>query len=473
MQSRIIHRSLVSILVLACTLAGCGDSVGSTDTSTPSETGGGADPVWPGYVVECTPDVSGDQLVCITQDDWDCSARGHYVRESICADLWGGTPADYDGKPQLSGAPFQGVVDCANLPAPAADDPDTEDDESVPEIRDGWFMSGCDDCRACGNQVAGWLNDNMPKDAWNELSWCPAKNGLNDYEVLEQWCEGGTDPTGGPEEPPSTGIWICNGSPTICGVMTDTFPPTTEQERCMPPGLVPDCVTADSEQTAANSCYELCVFKNQGHQTEADNSETKIWSPTFPCGDLYNFTPTEATHPLTMCSGSGPMWLEDPLSFAASAELTIGGGSASTNELNGVLDFSLAACPPGVLVCDVSLNDIRAGSAEVHGLYTTRDANGATTSVPFAVSDLEVRLLQPVLGELNQRTGLVTFSDADLFATVSTGGVTLDGMPLSAGVDGAVVVVDGARGTWNGQQLQLDLNWSSQGMSLWLRITGS
>lgn len=90
MQFRIVSNSFIAALTLAGTLAGCGDSTSQTNSGTDSGPGddtGDTPPVWPGYVVECNPDVSGHQLVCMTDEDYDCSVRDHYVRESICADL--------------------------------------------------------------------------------------------------------------------------------------------------------------------------------------------------------------------------------------------------------------------------------------------------------------------------------------------------------------------------------------------------
>lgn len=95
---------------------------------------GDENPTAPGYYVECHPDLQGHQLVCMHGNDFDCSVRDYYVRESICADRWGGTPADYDGKPELAGAPYAGIVDCDVIPKPAPDDPQTAKDEFVPLI---------------------------------------------------------------------------------------------------------------------------------------------------------------------------------------------------------------------------------------------------------------------------------------------------------------------------------------------------
>lgn len=79
-------------------------------------------------------------------------------------------------------------------------------------------------------------------------------------------------------------------------------------------------------------------------------------------------------------------------------------------------------------------------------------------------------MLQPVLGQWERTTGLVTFPGKDLFATVSTGAITLDGGSASSGLDHVVFEVEGAQGMWDGQQLALDLPWRKDGVSLSLQI---
>jgi hypothetical protein len=88
----------------------------------------------------------------------------------------------------------------------------------------------------------------------------------------------------------------------------------------------------------------------------------------------------------------------------------------------------------------------------------------------LTIADLEVRLLQPVLGRWDRTTGIVTFPGKDLFATISTGVITHDGGTLSSGLDRSLFEVEGAHGTWDGRQLALDLPWRRDGLSLSLQI---
>jgi hypothetical protein len=244
-------------------------------------------------------------------NDWPCAVQGYYVRESICADLWGGTPADYDGKPELAGAPYAGLIDCDVIPKPAQDDPQTPQDEAVPLIHKGWMSSlKCDECRACNNQRFGWNNDGQPADRWNELVHCPPKDAVNAVQLLEAWCadpvmEPPPDPTGGQE--PSSGVWICNGSPEICGLMTDIKEPVTKDKICLS-GNIPMCVPAADVSSAKTACHMYCKEKNQDYQNEADQSATKNWNPSFPCDNfLTSLVPAEAENPATMCAGGGPI----------------------------------------------------------------------------------------------------------------------------------------------------------------------
>jgi len=87
------------------------------------------------------------------------------------------------------------------------------------------------------------------------------------------------------------------------------------------------------------------------------------------------------------------------------------------------------------------------------------------------VADLELDLLQPVLGEMDPATGVVRFPGKDLFASISAGSTALDGKPLSEGVERALFIVEGAEGTWDGRQLTLDLRWVGAGMSLSLELS--
>lgn len=185
-------------LLTAAFVGACGDSGGGGTAGEPP-------PDTPGFVVECNKDLMGDQLVCMSPEDWNCSVQGHYVRESICARLWGGTPADYDDKVVLSKDDrFEGTFDCAHLPEPVEDDPETPEDETVPEILLGVGLgTGCDNCRVCDSQLAGWFANGAPDDAWNEFPACPGKaedpqgNPYPDNDALNAWCGGEPDPTTG------------------------------------------------------------------------------------------------------------------------------------------------------------------------------------------------------------------------------------------------------------------------------------
>ena len=441
------HRSIAHALLavsLACAVTACGDSGG----------GGGKDAelIAPGYAVDCTPDIPDDSLVCISQADWSCAQRGFYVRESICAKLLGGTPKDYDGKPKV--VKYQGLteLDCADPPE---------------GLLFGWEgLDSCDDCRVCGNQLYGWNSKQQPdEESWNEWKFCP-----DSYEELA--APGGLCEDAAPDDSPTTGndegtgIWKCTNSWTISGTMTDNNPPVSQDVSSMSPPGVPDCVNATDESIAQDSCFDLCEFKDSAYVKEDENSEAKSWDP-FPCADLYNFTPVEALD-ASECHLGTPMWMTVPTPFTARANLTIGDATASSDQLSGLMEFTIGACPADGGPCDVSLTALVAGTRTIHGDLDM----SATKSLPFTVSDLEVQMLQPVLGELNPVTGVVTFPGKDLFVTISTGVTSLDGMPVSSGLDRKLIVIEDAAGRWNGRQLSLDLNWRSREASLSVQVTG-
>jgi hypothetical protein len=267
--------------------------------------------------------------------DWDCSLYEYYVREAICADQWGGTPSQYDGKPERVGEPSPKITSCDKLPKPVSDDPKTPEDETVPLIRFGYEGNAtCDDCRMCNAQYRGWVEDGAIKGAsenWKELDHiCPPKgktdgqgnhDGEADLAMISAFCAGGGEPglptTGPKDDVPTPGIWICNGSPSICGTMTDTFGGVTMEKRCMA-ALVPDCVEANDEPGAKTACVDLCKDKDAQHAEEAAKSGgAKTWNPPFPCADLQGIAPAKAEDPATMCSGGGAMGFAAKLPAAA------------------------------------------------------------------------------------------------------------------------------------------------------------
>jgi len=455
---------LTTIVTGLCASAsgGCGGGdMGVTDGGGPGDTDGGP-AVVPGYVVDCTPEVQGDPMVCITKDDWDCSQRGFYVRESICALVLNGTPSEYDGKPQMSTIDLDGDgpqmpvgdIDCVNLP------------DGVLSGYQG--LSSCDDCRVCGNQLQGYNSIGFGKGyGWDDLAFCPGS-----YEDLG--APGGLCVDGDDEPTPTTsagddgggdseGLWKCTGSSTIKGTMIDTDIQT--QTEVSMSGPTPDCVNAMDAMDALESCIDLCEYKDGSYAQEAANSDSKNWQ-SFPCADLGNFTPLEAAD-ANECSGGGPMWMTLPSPFTATATLTVGGATAQSDQLSGLMDFTIGKCPGRGAPCDVSITELRVGPRTVHGLY--RDAEASTAH--FTVADLELDLLQPVLGEMDPATGVVRFPGKDLFASISAGSTALDGKPLSEGVERALFIVEGAEGTWDGRQLTLDLRWIGAGMSLSLELS--
>jgi hypothetical protein len=296
-------------------------------------------------------------------------------------------------------------------------------------------------------------------DSWDELG---APGGLCEDGAPEETPTTGNDDA---PDPAGTGIWKCIGSWTISGTMTDTNPPVTQDVYSMSPFGVPDCVNATDESVAQDSCFALCEFKDASYATEAANSEAKTWDP-YPCADLYNFTPVEALD-ASECHLGTPMWMTVPMPFTARASLVMGEAMASSDQLSGLMEFTVGECPADGGPCDVSLTALMAGARDVRGnLYMS-----ATRTLPFTVADLEVQMLQPVLGELHPATGVVTFPGKDLFATVSTGVTSLDGMPVSDGLDQKLIVIEDATGRWDGKQLSLDLNWRSQEASLSVQVT--
>lgn len=450
---------LPALITIACIGAACGGGGGEGETD---DTGGDVKPgYFPGYVVDCLPESPKESLVCIPKPDWDCAVRGHYFRESICANILGGTPGGYDEKPEI----VKFDPDGAGPEEPTSDIYCDNPPEGV--LWNDQGPAPCTDCNVCTMQLQGYYKWGFQQGyGWDEYAWCP---GTYD-EIAEEICDGG-----GPMDPPTTGgdddggmggtgIWKCMGSWTISGTMNETSLPQSSTEIFMSPNGIPDCVNATDESDAETMCSSLCQTKNEIYEQEANNSASKNWVP-FNCGDLDAFTPVEASDP-SECSGGGPMALTDPVPFTANATLKIGGTTTRSDQLGGLMEFTIEECPVTRQSCDVSITEIRADARTVHGVHT--DSSGAPLS--FTIADLEVRMLQPVLGQWERTTGIVTFPGKDLFATISTGEITLDGAPLSSGLDRSLFEVEGAHGTWDGRQLALDLPWRKDGLSLSLQI---
>ena len=456
-SSRFLTAHLLSLVVtaLACVSAACGTLEGEGDEI--------VEPGFiPGYAVDCRPEDPKEPLVCIPQANWECPLRGNYFREAACAEALGGTPSEYDGKPEIVKVDPDGVgpaepttgIHCDALP------------EGV--IAGPLDSPPCDDCNVCTLQLHGHDKWAVKQGyGWDEFPWCP-----DSYDsIFEQICSSGesagtpttgADDSGGPDD---SGIWKCMGSWTVIGTMHETNPPESWTETPMSPFGIPDCVLATDEVDAEGACISLCKAKDEGYSQIAEASDWKIWEH-FDCAVLEPFTPIETNDP-SECAGGGPMALTDPAPFTANGILKIGETTATSDQLGGLMEFTIDTCPEGQGWCDVSITEIRTDARTVNGVHVGRSGVKAA----FTITDLEVRMLQPVLGQWERRTGLVTFPGEDLFATISTGEVTLDGALISHGLDHVLFEVEHAQGKWDGQQLTLELPWRKDGLAMSLQLT--
>lgn len=412
----------------------------------------------PGYYVDCDPTSPDEPLICMRQQDWLCPIRDNYIPEALCAYVHGGTPSQYDMKPEL--VEFNGdmSLDCADLP------------DGV--LESFWTPTECTDCYACGVQSAGKQKWPMV-DGWNELPWCTMAVGcpMPDDGIPttgETPTSGGDETSGDATSGDETGvgegsgIWICNGSPMIWGTMQDSIPPSWQKDISMAGGLVPDCVYA-TEMYADENCLKLCETKDALYEMEAtDNSY--LWF-NFPCDDLSNYIPVEATDPYSQCSGHGPMPVLDPIPFVGDAELTTAfGGKAQTVQLSGLMNLDLRSCSAAG-VCEVVITELRSGPRTIHGTYSI-----GSSDLEFTITELEVSLLQPAEGLLDRASGEIWFPGKRLFASVSTGDVLLGRKPISFGVQNAAFVLDAVAGRMDGKQITLDLGWETPGGELQLAL---
>ncbi len=260
----------------------------------------------------------------------------------------------------------------------------------------------------------------------------------SDNQLLVQaWCEDNVDgwemvPTtsdgDGGDGDASDQVWICNGSPQVCGKMTelvheDDIWKEVEIPVCMS-GNIPDCVLA-TEETAPQKCEDLCALKNGSYLMEAEDNDYKKWT-SFVCSDFHKIAPALAENPKTMCSGGGPMWQHQGVGM-----LAIQGPMAPASQSSAVLPAVVAiAAPPCRIdaeVCELWLNGLRIGP---------------------------VQLLQPVLASYHRRTGEVTFLPGDVFLQIEPDPASL------------VHVVDTASGLWDGQKLTLQWHWTDRAGTL-------
>lgn len=507
--------ALAAIAAVGLT-GGCPPSGGGGTDDTDS--GGPPAQLEPGVIVKCGGDEQGQpRLVCMAKEDFDCINRGKpqdpdqgwpYVRQALCAQAWGGVPGDYVNPPHWIGdgsaqSPVivsgNGTVDCdwwwesgTHKNSAPPDDPATSIDESTAIVKkmydDPLHGHQCDDCHTCWRQLEGWQYALYPDDAWDDYPWCPGKGDnivdLAAYQAMEASnciadtmtgddSTTGDDPTTG--DPQEHGTYICNGASTICGTMYDTFPEEdTETDHCMGgEGLLPPCVVATSK-TAQSECEDHCDLVNIYWANEAAKSlGYKTWVP-MDCTQTANFPASKADDPATQCNGGGPMpSFTNPLPFVAAGEMTVGSGSASSDDVVGLLQVDLdGSCPLTSVSCPFSIAQLLVANVSLQGVYNTRDAAGAiVSSTPFTLTNLHVRLVQPAHGEFSPRSGVVSFPTDALYLSIATGEVSLDGVTVSPGSDGGLFMVDGVRGVWNGQQLSLDVAWANAGVSIWLHVT--
>ncbi|WP_434422859.1 hypothetical protein [Nannocystis pusilla] len=499
---------------------GGGGGGGGTDSGTDSTTGGPAPQVEPGVVVRCGKDaMEQHRLVCMAKDDFDCINYSPpydvvggrpYIKQALCAQAWGGVPGDYAGMSHPLGDGIahepvivsgNGTVDCffwnelgahRSPNSSPEDKPETAIDESTAIIKNLYDdpVQGhwCDDCHICWRQLEGWWRALYPDDKWNDYPWCPGKGdnivdqaaylAMEANNCIAESTTGDNPTTGGDsttEEPPEYGTYVCNGASTIGGTMYDTFPGADSPvKHCMgPDNLPPPCVIA-TEMSAQSECEDYCDTVNMIHANEAAKDTTyKTWSP-LDCAQVYNFTAPETLDPKNDCFGGAPMpSFFNPLPLLAAGEITIGNGSASSDDLTGLLAVELdGSCPLTSASCRISITELVSLNATIQGLYNTRDAAGAiVSSVPFTLTNLHVRLAQPAHGEFSPRSGVVSFPTDALYLSITTGEVTLDGVTVNAGGDAGLFMVDGVRGVWNGQQLTLDITWANAPVSIWLHAT--
>lgn len=462
-HSTVKHRLLqllprrTATAALLAALAGCGDNIwGPIVTPTPN--------TLPGYAIDCTPLISDDPLVCIPQDDWTCGQADYYLRKSICAGFFDGTPSDYvgDKAPEMSEYDADGagpmkpitVLDCGQLPD---------------DVLNGWTGGeGCDNCRICEEQISKSVYADPKTNEWTELEICPATN-----DQLHQpggLCEsnGGdaTPTTSDGEGEPAPGLWKCMGSWTIEGTTIETNPPESEIVSPLSPDGVPVCVNATDASDATANCISYCNEVDQWYEDQAMNSDFKLWVP-FPCDDLANFIPL-ATNDPSECWDGVPMNPQTPTPFAAEAILTLGDSSATAEAIRGSMQFSIGACSDDEDTCDLEVTELRAQQPTLHGEYQVTRSE----SLDFAVHGLETQMLQPLRGKLTRSSGAVSFAGERLFTTISVANVTLAGKPISAGHTRELFVVDDLSGAWDGQHLTLRLQWRSELAALTVALTG-
>lgn len=414
-----------------------------------------------GVLVNCDPGADPPlDKVCMKYESWACSLDGYYLREGLCAYVLGGTPEDYDGKPKAVDENFNCL----------SEDPGFQN-------AIGENNAGCSACGECGLQLGGIQEyeyglTNPP--GWDELD-CPNLGDFNDFCEPPEPTEGGEDDEGGDTDPTGmhSSVWICNGSNSLEGIYNDGEP--DEKNVLMSGNLsLPDCRTATDESDARARCTELCDWKNEAYQMEADNNSA-TWSP-FDCEyfDTSNPPPVEIPPNGVLsdyCSNGGPMdFPPNPLVFSGNAVLDFfsGDATAESSQWSGLLDFKvLPGCGITNTVCAMEIAEIRATSASIRGVY---EDNVMMLSLPFEILNPDIQLVQPITGYVIKSSGDLFIPSQPISLRLSIGTTIVDGSPAYYGPEISLIPIGPPVGNWDGTNLELAFSWGVSGLDFSLSM---
>lgn len=263
------------------------------------------------------------------------------------------------------------------------------------------------------------------------------------------------------------GPWRCIGSgSSACGMAEENNVPSAICPIPADAAVGTDvCVLAVDEEDASEKCTKQCIGMNGAFLLDDSESSSYEVTEELQC-DVYDATDMVWVENVDAECAFAHVYpgLVTPTPFDFSASLvTNSGGSTGISGHYGSLDFLISNCSSGQ--CDISINDIMLPYSSYNGSFSN-----STTSLSYSVSGLQVRLLKPVLGVLNESTGGVTFPTSPFEVMVSTGGIILDTVPMSP-IDEVFFAADQVVGNYRRGILTLNINYNTIDANMALTIT--
>lgn len=266
-------------------------------------------------------------------------------------------------------------------------------------------------------------------------------------------CDG--DSAGDPTTGGGTGDPTTSGGPGgdfyICTIHSQTKcidynwvvnPLETPYEECWVHPTLPDtnqpCVWAEDVSSATAQCESLCETFKTDFQEELDAYNDKNSSDLEVVGDPIDCTlddnpsgdePEVLAYPYVCAPPQQALVAWGGVTTLKSVDVTVGlvtsgGGSTGNNDIVGYIGYDVSNCSGGT--CDVTIDALEMKKTDVAGTLWGFAGPIAT----YEIDGLDVHLLQPVHGTLNQSSGTITFPTDPFVGMLTIDEFAVDSTPL-------------------------------------------